>query len=602
MKKFMRKIICLLLSSVCFLFCACVGGEDNRLSTPQNLRAEGKTLVWDEVENALGYVLYIDGLDRDVEETFFDLSFLTEVGSYEIEIIAVGNGEYKDSSPVTFTYKVEEVVSAGNDENGWGFILLEDGESYGVTRGIANLEGDIVLPDYYKGLPVTQILDSAFCYVKSDDYDTKPNPITGYYCNTVTTGIRLPKHLKSIGDWSFKFMIKLEGIVIPDTVTEIGVAAFAYCINLKNVTLPKSLKKISENAFRCCALTELVLPESLEEIGNSAFRGSDTFTAMVFLYESQYGSVGEKREITIENTQKFTKVVIPKSVKRIDICAFADCENLSEIVLPSDLDDMKVDEKAFSNTGVYNNSPNGLICIGNLLYGYKGEMPENCKITVPETVKYISEYAFFGQTNLKSVILPMGLKMVGERIFGKCTSLTEVKLPPDLTKIPEYAFLNCSSLADIEIPDSVTEIGKFAFKGCTALKEVDLPVGLKVLNEGAFCESGLEKIILPAELEVLGKHALLDINLKTIIIPRSLQYLGTYVMGNCSLLESVYYEGSESEWNALVAQENSDYVGEDAKYKAFSNATVYTYSESQPLEAGNYWRYENGVPTVWDMA
>ena len=568
MKKFMRKIICLLLSSVCFLFCACVGGEDNRLPSPQNIRAEGKTLVWDEVENALGYVLYIDGLDRDVEETFFDLSFLTEVGSYEIEIIAVGNGEYKDSSPVTFTYKVEEVVSAGNDENGWGFILLEDGESYGVTRGIANLEGDIVLPDYYKGLPVTQILDNAFCYeVISVVNPIGPNPKTGYACNKVTTGIRLPKHLESIGKSAFKFMIKLEEIVIPDTVTEIGSYAFGFCTNLKKVVLPKDLKRIRSHCFQCCGLTELVLPEKLEYIGAEAFSG------FIRHLECGWGNLDY-----YETEQNFTEIVIPESVKYIGEEAFSYCKKLTEIVLPSNLEGVEIERNVFYKTGLYNNSSNGLFCIGNLLCGYKGEMPKNSKVTVPETVKYIENYAFYEQKGLKSIVLPDGLKTLEAHVFEYCESLTEVRLPSDLTEIGAWAFRDCSSLTEIEIPNTVTEI-----------------------EEHAFYESGLEKIVLPAGLEVLGERALMGINLKTIIIPRSLQYLGRGVLLNCDLLESVYYEGSESEWNALVAQENSDYVGEDAKYKAFSNATVYTYSESQPLEAGNYWRYENGVPTVWDI-
>ena len=52
-------------------------------------------------------------------------------------------------------------------------------------------------------------------------------------------------------------------------------------------------------------------------------------------------------------------------------------------------------------------------------------------------------------------------------------------------------------------------------------------------------------------------------------------------------------------------------VGENAfpagtQYYAYGSVTVadggkvYTYSENAPSDAGNYWRYENGIVTVWD--
>ena len=576
----MHKIICLLLSSVCFLFCACVDlggtGEDNRLSTPQNLRAEGKTLVWDEVENADRYLLEIRDTEYETLETSFDLGFLTEVGTYEIELVAVGSGAYKNSLSATFSYTVKEIETTFYDENGFEYALLEDESGYEISQGKASLAGEISLPDTFKGLPVKRIAYKGF-FLGKNDPSMQPNPFTGYGCNNLTTGLTLPAQLESIGQSAFSCMTKLKGITLPDTVTEVGVYAFNSCISLKRATLSKNLKVLAGGCFKLCNLTELVLPESLEIIGMEAF-ASD-----------KEGRV----------KQKFTKVAIPESVKHIGEEAFSHCEKLTEIVLPSNLDGVEIGRKVFYKTGLYNNSPNGLFCIGNLLCGYKNEMPENSEITVPETVKYIADYAFYEQKNLKSVILPDGLKDAGELVFGKCESLTKVRLPSDLTKVWASAFWNCSSLTEIEIPSSVTEIGIMAFSYCSSLTEIEIPDGVTEIKDSTFWNcSGLTKIEIPNTVTKIGTFAFEECNaLKEILIPKSLQYLGCRVFWRCHALETIYYEGGETEWNNLILQENS----ERDKESMLKDVLVYTYSESQPLEAGNYWRYENGVPTVWDI-
>ena len=51
-------------------------------------------------------------------------------------------------------------------------------------------------------------------------------------------------------------------------------------------------------------------------------------------------------------------------------------------------------------------------------------------------------------------------------------------------------------------------------------------------------------------------------------------------------MEHFYYEGSKSEW-------------EQVNRVAPGCGTVYYYSETEPSETGNYWRYNDGVPTIW---
>ena len=105
-------------------------------------------------------------------------------------------------------------------------------------------------------------------------------------------------------------------------------------------------------------------------------------------------------------------------------------------------------------------------------------------------------------------------------------------------------------------------------------------------------------IIIPNELSgvpitEIGYSAFADAEgLKEIIIPDSILAVGINAFASCNDLESIYYLGSEEQLTRLmsnVAEGNS----------AFTSAKVYIYSETQPEVEGDFWRYVDGVPTVW---
>ena len=45
-------------AGIAFLGCA-----SEQLSAPENFRLDGRTLIWDEVENASGYVVFVDDVE-----------------------------------------------------------------------------------------------------------------------------------------------------------------------------------------------------------------------------------------------------------------------------------------------------------------------------------------------------------------------------------------------------------------------------------------------------------------------------------------------------------------------------------------------------------
>lgn len=577
MKKVLNKLILLFMVVVLAcsgaVFSSCGEKEAETLSAPQNLRMEGKVLVWGEVEHATEYEIYLDKSKLDeTEECNYDLSFLPAPATYRIEIMACGDGiYYLDSQKATIVYTAEEAVAQGYTEEGFLCYLLEDASGYSINRGIANLEGDIVLPDYYKGLPVKVIKEEAFYYKEGSRFG---HPfLDTSMCNQVTTSVRLPAYLEKIEARALACMLKIEEIIIPETVTEIEGSAFFGCINLKKAQLPSNLKIIPAQCFFLCGLTEIDIPDSVEEIQVGAFQAKASLASS--LNDVQYWYT----------EQNFTEVKLPSSLKRIGDRAFESCRQLKNFTLPSGLE--YIEYRAFDDTAWYNGQGEGIVYLDQVVMGYKGEMAENTRLTIPservdengktQKITLIAASAFILQENLAGVFISDGIEL-GEGCFNSCTSLTEVRLPSDLKVIPHTAFNFCTALAEIDIPEGVTEIGSSAFRNCIGLTKIALPGGLEILGFRSF--QGCEL-------------------LEEVVLPKTLKELEAYPFSRCAALKSVYFEGSGEEWEALLRQNHPETLPSYEK-PPFSDATIYTYSAQAPETEGNFWRYVDGTPTIWE--
>ena len=239
-----------------------------------------------------------------------------------------------------------------------------------------------------------------------------------------------------------------------------------------------------------------------------------------------------------------------------------------------------------------------------------GIIPTFYKCTSLKEIKFgsclntIEEDTFFGCTSLQSVELPNAVGVIGDFAFAFCSSLKEISLPQGLTQIGTSAFSHCTALERIAIPETVTSfdstsgnyLSGFVFNGCTALKEVKLSNGVTYLYNVFKGCTALESIEIPD-----GVEKLIDVfkgctALKSAVLPKQFKLISADTFESCPL-EAVYYRGSEAEWESVSA---------NVKSAELLSVTRYYYSETAPAlneegtaYAGNFWRYENGVPTVW---
>ena len=298
----------------------------------------------------------------------------------------------------------------------------------------------------------------------------------------------------SIGDWAFYDRSSLTSVTIGDGVTSIGDWAFEGCSSLTSVTIGDGVTSIGGGAFRSCSSLISV------SIGDGVtFIGDWAF----------------------EGCSSLTSVTIPDSVTSIGVGAFGDCNGLTSI-------SVDLQNQAYHSAG------NCLIETQSktLIAGC-----ETSVIPADGSVTSIGESAFDDCVSLKSITIPDSVTSIGDRAFWRCRSLTSITIPDSVTSIGESAFYNCDGLTSIVIPDSITSIGDWAFGDCLRLTSVAIGNGVTSIGDWAFhgCSS-----------------------LTSITIPDSVTSIGDSAFYSCDSLETVYYRGSEEEWNEIEIGEWND--------------------------------------------
>ena len=162
----------------------------------------------------------------------------------------------------------------------------------------------------------------------------------------------------------------------------------------------------------------------------------------------------------------------------------------------------------------YNNKTYSVVAIGDSAFHHSSVM----ECLMPQSVRSIGYYAFFGAANLFDVDGP-GVTSIANKAFVDCTSFNFFMFPQLIT-IGNLAFNNCTALIDVELEDQVTTINQEAFRGCTGLKTLSLGTHVNTIDKWAFrgC-TALEAInshntTPPA----LGEDVFMDVNKSNVTV------------------------------------------------------------------------------------
>ncbi len=178
-------------------------------------------------------------------------------------------------------------------------------------------------------------------------------------------------------------------------------------------------------------------------------------------------------------------VLVPDTVKNIGGRAFRNCANLEQVLGAENVE--TIGGAAFSGTKYDSNLSGGEVYLGKCLYKYAGGMYTDTEVTVKEGTLGIAAGAFQDMQKLTKVTLPNGLKYIGNYAFGGTTNgtgLKEVVIPESVLSVGDNAFRNAKSLATVTVGKGVKEIGASAFAG-TAITNLTYNANATV-NDNSF--------------------------------------------------------------------------------------------------------------------
>lgn len=483
---------------ICCLLAVCSCEQLPVLRTPTGIKIENTslTLSWKEVKDARLYTISItkDGEEEPKEyvasKTTYSLVNLDE-GDYTIKVKANGREEVIEDSDWS-----DEIPFTREHETGLVFSLINNKTAYEIT-GKGTATGNIVIPDTYRGLPVTSIGKNAF-FNKSDvtgitfgeNSNVKSIGEFAFANCSYLTSLNLPAGLESIGASAFASCRLLGGeLVVPGGVKSIPTNAFAFCALIEKVTLSEGVETVDKMAFTDCkSITELKLPDSLISVGEYAFSVCASINSLTF-----GKNIAEIGPYAFSGCAGISSITLPDSLKKVGEGAFFECAELSEVTLGTGVE--VIDLGAFHSTKIWEASPDeNEVYVGKWLIGLK-DTTANAISFRPDTYG-IANYAFLRNTSLSTVRIPDSIKIIGEAAFAQSKINTFI-LGAGVEVIGDQTFISCENLSNVILGsfDTVTggiefsslrSIGSYAFQECKALSDIDIPESVKVIGSYAF--------------------------------------------------------------------------------------------------------------------
>ena len=223
----------------------------------------------------------------------------------------------------------------------------------------------------------------------------------------------------------------------------------------------------------------------------------------------------------------------------------------TDVVIPSEIDGYKV--TSLGDYAFYGDSIIKSVAISDGVTSIGGSAFDDCKFLTDITVslrnavysdlngvlfnKDKSEIVRYpqGKKN-ESYVIPNSVISIGNNAF-KYAELINLIIPNSVNNIGKNAFYHCTKFINITVPDSVLDIGESAFEGCYNLEYVELPRNISTIADRLFYNSGICSIKIPEGVKRIGGSAFQNCYfLEEIVFPN-----GVTSVGPESVKGSAYY-------------------------------------------------------------
>lgn len=505
---------------------------------------------------------------------------------------------YKNNAAWNTFNTIQEMDIEGADNEPLEYVIGKNGEASVKAKNM-NICGKIVIPE-------NTIVDGT------------SYPITGIasyaFTERAITEVTIPASVTTIGAFSMYSCSSLSAIYIKHYYPiDIGENVFGPDV-YKNTTLyvPLGSKEFYQNTDNWKKFAN-IQETMMSGVDSQTFDFTILDNGAVSVKAANkrlMGSLSIPEEVVIDGTKrivtkierrafadclKVTEIRIPKTVNEIDYYAFSGCTQLTRLIVDSE-------------NGTYN-SVGGVVFrnSGNTLFYY----PEGRTVefySIAEGVDTICSYAFYKNSYLKSIKIPISISYIGDAAFGYCSSLESVTVenyfPPSM--INSFSGVNNYNMI-VYVPTGAKDFyQKVDYWRSLTLREKEMedvdnnPLEFSILNSGMASvktkyQNVPTEIVIPDEVEIEGQQYLvttiemMSSFITGITIPRHANYIAYGALSGCKNLTSItvrnYYpfELTSSPFHSDV----------------YSKATLYVPKGSIDIyRQSNYWKQFKKIEEV----
>ena len=356
---------------------------------------------------------------------------------------------------------------------------------------------------------------------------------------------------------------------------------------IKSIFISSGVTSIGQYTFyECSGLTSVSIASTVTNLKYDAFYKC-TALKSIMLPEGVKTIGGQ----AFGSCTALESISIPKSLETIAVRAFHGCDALSKVYYAG----TQKEWNAISISDEYNSA----LTEADRYYDAMGACGENVTYNINSATKTLTikgKGAMYDYDKNKSP-------------FANNVAVETIVIKDGVTSIGSYAFMTCAKVKGVNIAPSVTSIGEGAFTNCYALLFVQIPLDVTVIPDSTFyyCNS-----------------------LKDVGIPATVTTIGDSAFSHCENLWTVYYWGTQSQWNSITKGSFNDQLSKvtlqpfvfsgycgDAVYYHFFDSTgqlsidgygdMYDFPVEYPEYYDNYKDdikeiYVTGVTTVGQAA
>ncbi len=397
-----------------------------------------------------------------------------------------GNPVYTVINNCLIDKKKKEIVAVGANP-----VIPTDGSvtsiGYNAFSGCKTLTA-LVLPPEMTTIPMYAFRDcDGLTSLTIPSTVTSIGEMAFYDCDGLTS-VTIPSSVKEMKSMSFSNCDALESLYVSGGLKVLD--GFDGCRSLKNVTIEEGVQALGLFTFaECTALESIVLPKSLTALNGYAFRRCQNLKSITFsgnmeqidrtdLEETAYFddpanwqdgfmyigsclvavdttldgviSVREGTETisrwAFQDCKKVTSVILPKSVKTLEMGAIIRCEVLKSVEIQDGLE--KIEDSVFRGCGELTDLtfPDSVTYIGQEVL--KDSAFYSDKANWENGGLYCGKHLVAADRKCTgNFVIKEGTKTVSENCFEGCFELQAITLPLSVTHCP-FVSLTYSDIVD----------------------------------------------------------------------------------------------------------------------------------------------------------